>query len=235
MNIGIVGVGVCGGALKEYFDQTSEHALSLYDPRLSYLDDLNNCDVGFICVPIPTSKFKLDFSILEESISRFSKSTPIFLRSTALPGTADKYGLHSMPEFLTERKAVDEMFRLPIITGCKDTNLLDELFPDKEVLMVSNKEAELIKYAHNVFGAVKVNYFNIINDICKDLELNYENVRTGVLMSGFINKEHTMVPGPDGRTGYGGNCFLKDIAAFYGMFGYDVIKDTMKDNERFRV
>ena len=35
----------------------------------------------------------------------------------------------------------------------------------------------------------------------------------GFLASGWVNPMHTMVPGPDGKLGFGGKCFPKDINA----------------------
>ena len=40
---------------------------------------------------------------------------------------------------------------------------------------------------------------------------------TGVLLSGYINDTHTYVSGPDGKLGYGGKCFPKDVNAFAKM------------------
>ena len=51
---------------------------------------------------------------------------------------------------------------------------------------------------------------------------NYEHIRNGALISGYINEPHTFVPGPDGKFGYGGKCFPKDVDAFAGF-----AKDTM--------
>ena len=35
-----------------------------------------------------------------------------------------------------------------------------------------------------------------------------------IFLSGYINDTHTYVPGPDGKCGYGGKCFPKDVNAF---------------------
>jgi UDPglucose 6-dehydrogenase len=43
---------------------------------------------------------------------------------------------------------------------------------------------------------------------------DYANVHSGCLLSGYINEMHTKVPGPDGKFGYGGKCFPKDVNAF---------------------
>ena len=81
-------------------------------------------------------------------------------------------------------------------------------------MTMSSEEACLAKYAHNVFGCLKVTYFNCIHDLCKQHKLDYNNVLSGILVSGYINDTHTKVPGPDGKFGYGGKCFPKDIEAF---------------------
>ena len=46
---------------------------------------------------------------------------------------------------------------------------------------------------------------------------HWRKVHTGVLLSGYINDTHTYVPGPDGKFGYGGKCFPKDVNAFAKM------------------
>lgn len=46
---------------------------------------------------------------------------------------------------------------------------------------------------------------------------DWRKVHTGVLLSGYINDTHTYVPGPDGKFGYGGKCFPKDVNAFAKM------------------
>jgi UDPglucose 6-dehydrogenase len=75
-------------------------------------------------------------------------------------------------------------------------------------------KSEISEYAHNVFGALKVTYFNAIYDYCQKLGADFSKVHTGCLLSGYINETHTQVPGPDGKLGYGGKCFPKDVNAF---------------------
>lgn len=79
---------------------------------------------------------------------------------------------------------------------------------------MSPLEAELTKYIHNVFGAYKVTYFNAAKAYVEKMGGDWAKVHTGVLLSGYINDTHTYVPGPDGKFGYGGKCFPKDVNAF---------------------
>jgi len=83
----------------------------------------------------------------------------------------------------------------------------------KEVDILTTKEAELAKYARNVFLATKVSFFNEIEEFCRSLDISYENVRRATCMDGRIGTSHTQVPGPDGKRGFGGTCFPKDTAS----------------------
>lgn len=216
MKIGVIGCGVVGGVLIKYLEsRRSPRQLEIrkYDPRLGYSDSMAECNMVFISVPVPTNKNgDQDLGFIHEALTYCPSSAQIYIRSTVLPGTNDKLGTISMPEFLTERTAYQDFLKAPILCGYN--NSLKELFPEKYIIHVSNMEAETIKYAHNTFGAMKVTYFNLINEICEKYNMDYQNILKGVLISGLINETHTSVPGPDGKTGYGGKCFPKDVRAF---------------------
>jgi UDPglucose 6-dehydrogenase len=140
----------------------------------------------------------------------------IFIRSTVLPGTNDRLRTISMPEFLTERKAYMDMCSLPILLGKVEPAFAKEIFPNKQIFFMSNAEAELAKFVHNCFGAMKVTYFNAIAELCERLDLDFRNVKTGSSLTGYIEPMHTTVPGPDGLYGYGGKCFPENVRAIAG-------------------
>lgn len=223
MRVTIYGLGTVGGALYRYLKPRG-HTITRIDPGLGIHDlATGKPDAIFICVPVPTRHFKLDLSIVESILEDYQHSDiPIFLKSTVLPGTADKLSSYynctviSCPEFLTERKADRDTASLPVLYGGQGHKIMAELFPEHARIPMLNSEAEMAKYAHNCFGAVKVNFFNGISDLCGKLNLSYERVLQGVLASGHINRQHTQVPGPDGKKGYGGHCFPKDMEAFIG-------------------
>jgi len=100
-------------------------------------------------------------------------------------------------------------------TGAQD--LLTKIFVGKKFCVMSPLEAELTKYMHNVFGAYKVTYFNACKEYCEQMGGDWRKVHIGMLLSGYINDTHTYVPGPDGKFGYGGKCFPKDVNAFAKM------------------
>jgi UDP-glucose 6-dehydrogenase len=233
LTVGLVGVGVVGGALREWLTKATEHAIKVYDPAKGFFDSLEGCDVTFISVPVPTSADgSQDQRILEDAVKR-AKGIK-FIRSTVVPGTNDRLGTFSCPEFLTERRAIQDTFEMDVLCGYNDGELLSRLFPNKSIYFFTNKECEIAKYAHNVMGAIKVNLFNIIHDICEKEGANYEHVRQGVLMSGYINETHTRVPGPDGKFGFGGTCFPKDLKAFNYCYPFMTFAACMSENNLFR-
>jgi UDPglucose 6-dehydrogenase len=91
-------------------------------------------------------------------------------------------------------------------------DLLMDRFPGVPVLNMTSDEAELVKLALNAFWAVKVSVFNELRGISDKLGLDWEAIRRGMLTDGRITQDHTQVPGPDGKRGFGGKCLPKDLA-----------------------
>lgn len=216
MKLGIIGCGVVGGTLYKWLEKNTTHTLVRFDPGLSLYDNLDGCDAIFVSVPVPANESGQDLTILTEAVTRAKQFTSnVYIRSTVLPGTNDKLGTFAMPEFLTERCAYEEFDRLPILVG-NDAGMIQKIFPDKKKIYVTNVEAELAKFTHNCFGAMKVTYFNIIEELSRSLSADYANVLMASMLTGFIELQHTMVPGPDGKRGYGGSCFPHNIEAITG-------------------
>ncbi len=243
-SVGIVGCGFIGGALKKWIEEHNpEINLLISDPYKGYNDDLSNSDIVFVSIHIPTEEDGTqDSTLLKEIICKLPDK-PIFIRTTILPGTSERLSkecnrkVHFMPEFLTERTAYQDFCSQPMIFTA-EIELLKKIFVNKKFITMSSLEAELTKYTHNVFGALKVTYFNGIYNLCEKMEANYRKIQEGILLSGYINAPHTMVPGPDGKFGYGGKCFPKDVNAFCkmteGLPIYGLLKELKPLNIEFR-
>jgi len=262
MRICIVGNGVVGGAFRRWLIAHTRHEITIYDPPQGWTEFDEDADAYFISVPVPTKGLKQDTSILVDVISNIHdhSDAKVFVRSTVVPGTCDdlmqRYNIdiHAMPEFLTERMADDDFTRQPMLVGipeCQMQSPLRDQFMDgicrfmrevtedkKHINFCSNKTAEMTKYAHNVFGAVKITFFNGIARLCEQHGVKYSNVRQLMQMSGHINDAHTHVPGPDGKKGFGGACFPKDLEAFIGFVGshaeHYFLKDVLCLNRFYR-
>ena len=223
IKVGIVGCGFVGGALKAWLEENNKDCeLFVSDPAKGYNDDLSRIDIAFVQIHIPTEDDGTqDLTLLKELI-RGLPDVPVFVRTTILPGTSDLLTketgrrVYFMPEFLTERTHIEDFRTQPMVfTGAIE--LLCNIFKGKTFTTMSPLEAEITKYAHNVFGAYKVTYFNAVYDYCQKMGADWARVHAGMLLSGYINDTHTFVPGPDGKFGYGGKCFPKDVNAFAKM------------------
>lgn len=248
IKVGIIGCGFIGTALKNWLQESNPLVdTRVSDPPKGINEDISDCDAYFIQIHLPTNeRGDQDTQILESIIASLPNERPIWIRTTILPGTSamlsKKTGknVYHMPEFLTERTYLEDFKWQPMVfTGAPEhIELLKKIFPGKKHIIMSSEEAEMVKYAHNVFGALKVTYFNCIYDLCQKRGLDYSKVREGVLGSTYINAPHTQVPGPDGKLGIGGKCFPKDVRAFEKAFRYTplgrLIEPIMKLNEEFR-
>ena len=83
--------------------------------------------------------------------------------------------------------------------------------------LMDSESTEMIKYIANCFFAVKVSYFNEVKLLCDKMDIDYDQVMGGVLSDGRIGVSHFEVPGHDGKPGFGGTCFPKDINSFINL------------------
>jgi UDPglucose 6-dehydrogenase len=216
----IIGVGTVGGALLSVLPSF------IYDKykNLGSVDEINQGDVIFICVPTPfdTQKsFVLDY--VEEAISYLKTPKIIVIRSSIKPGSTyllqKKYPDHKIlycPEFLTEKHA-NEDIRKPSrnIIGYTEQSLSSasivlSLLPRASFeRIIPALEAELVKYGSNAFLATKVIYSNQLYDLCDVLNANYDLVKEGIGLDSRIGPSHMNVF-EDGSRGYSGKCLPKD-------------------------
>ncbi len=226
VKVGIVGCGFVGGALKTWLEENNAANCTcrVSDPPKGFNDDLGDVDVAFLQIHVPTEDDGTQDLTLMKELIKALPNVPVFVRTTILPGTSARLSRETghrvfyMPEFLTERTHIEDFRRqtmvFPVEGDAAALALLTRIFPGKRFAVMSSLEAEITKYSHNVFGAYKVTYFNAVKEYCEKMGADWAKVHTGCLLSGYINDTHTYVPGPDGKCGYGGKCFPKDVNAF---------------------
>ena len=145
-----------------------------------------------------------------------------------MPGTTENYQkkypdlrLVFNPEFLTERSAnFDFINQTRFILGGKKDNTQEvaELFKHRfgesmPVIETDFSSAELIKYVANIYFATKVSFLNEMKLISDKVNADWDTVIDGFLRDGRVGHSHCQDPGPDGKNGYGGSCFPKDVQA----------------------
>ena len=228
--VGIIGNGFVGEAISFAFSPVSE--IFVYDTNpsrsLNNITSVHNCDFVFVCVPTPMFEDgSQDLSYVESAFEKANNKPVYILKSTVLPGTTDtlskqypNFKIIFSPEFLTERNAKkDILTQSRIILGGelsltkKVKTLFNKRFKIKNIIQTDSKTAELTKYMNNTFFATKVSIINEFKLLCDKIGANWEDALTGFVADGRIGDSHLNVPGHDGKVGYGGTCFPKDVNA----------------------
>lgn len=255
MKIGIIGNGYVGGAtalLKNRSVETLVYDIdaSKCSPRGITMGDVVSCSFVFVCVPTPMDKegkcsLHLVDGVVEDLIKRGFDSHRIVIKSTVPVGTSRRLGTMFMPEFLTEQNwQHDFLSQKTWILGTneRDDKIRDEIYSifdaawhdgvlihRPHMTFSTTEEAELTKYVRNTFLATKVSFFNEIEEFCRVHNVSYRKVRELTLYDDRIGDSHTSVPGPDGKRGFGGTCFPKDVSSLLhqilakGMMSYIIL------------
>lgn len=241
--IGFIGQGWIG---KNYADSFESRGFTVvrYSVEASYMankENISKCDIVFIAVPTPTTPTGFDDSIIREVISLIGKGKTAVIKSTMLPGTTDSiqeqypdtFIFHS-PEFLTEATArhdADHPTR-NIVGMPKDTPEYKERA--MEVMKILPKapyekicaarEAEIIKYGRNILGYVRVVFANILYDAAQGAGADWVAIEEA-MSADPDNGPTYMKPLHKSGRGAGGDCFIKDFAAFAEYLSRTLPKD----------
>jgi len=236
--IGFIGQGWIGKNYADDFEARGYTVVryALEKPYVENKEKIKECSIVFVAVPTPTSPTGFDDSILRTAVGNTAPGTGVVLKSTVLPGTTkavqkqypDRIVLVS-PEFLVEsRAAYDAAHPTRNIIGLPEDStehknaaqkVLEVLPAAPFTLLCTSDEAELIKYAGNMFLFTKVVFANVFYDIAQALNCNWEKVSTGLSADPRIGSSHLQVvaashhPGAPVGRGAGGHCFIKDFKA----------------------
>ena len=240
VNIGIVGRGFVGSAVENGFsNEIEKYNVKAYDANpekaLDSLESVvNQSDIVFISVPTPSFEDgEINLQILNNCLNEISKistnnETIFLIRSTVVPGTSRKFqekyknlNLVFNPEFLTEKNANNDFLNQErFVLGGELNNVqkVSDIYKLKfgqsiNIIETDFESAELIKYVANTFLASKVSFMNEMKILSNKINANWDDVLTGVTLDSRIGSSHVDVPGHDGKLGFGGSCFPKDIQA----------------------
>lgn len=228
--VGIIGVGMVGGALQRYFEKKEGLELFLYDKgkNLGSPEEVNKAEIVFICVPTPYLKDGkgFDLSYVEDTFNMLQGEKVVVMKSTVMSGTTEmlqkKHPQHKLlmnPEFLTEETADQDMaypdrqivgYTEKSHTAAGDVMQLLPLAPFERILPAT--EAELVKYFGNSWFSVKVSFANQMFDLCQKLGVDYDRMVEAAAADKRIGRTHLNV-WHKGYRGYGGKCLVKDIRA----------------------
>jgi UDPglucose 6-dehydrogenase len=260
--IGICGYGFVGNAVCTFFTDKG-YNVTIYDKYkgINSFDVLLETAILFICLPTNYDTSIESYNMTEmnltiEMLDKYSYSGIIVIKSTVLPNYC--HNMNNMypnlsivanPEFLSAKTAVEDFrYQKHVVLGytrysrdsiIKLEEMYRELLGAVVITVVDADEAALIKLGCNSFYATKIQYFTELYMLCNKLGVSYENVKCGMLENGWINKNHTEVPGSDGKLSFGGMCFPKDIKALSSYMEEiesinGVLKGVIEERERLR-
>lgn len=237
--IGIIGGGFVGKATKGF--STSKYNACIYDlhdhlchPLGTTMKDIYTCKVVFVCVPTPMNRDgSCHISLVKRVVSDLlaNQVKHVIIRSTVPIGMSSYLNVSFMPEFLTEKNWETDFLKCATwVIGCCHPELI-ELMTDiiqeakrsgniesDDVRFVPTNEAESIKYFRNCFLATKVSFFNEMYQFCKQTGVDYNKISGLVGLDPRIGSSHIDVPGHDGKFGFGGTCFPKDLSSLIYQF-----------------
>jgi UDPglucose 6-dehydrogenase len=134
---------------------------------------------------------------------------------------APKFAVVSNPEFLKEGAAVEDFMRPDRIvlgaTSCelgeRALHIMKALYSPfnrhhERTLTMSNRAAELTKYAANAMLATRISFMNELANLAEALDVDIDAVRQGIGSDPRIGYSFLYA-----GTGYGGSCFPKDVQA----------------------
>lgn len=138
--------------------------------------------------------------------------------SESQPGVG--FSVASNPEFLREGSSVQDYFHPPYtVLGSRDEEalaVLRQLYAgiDAPVVETDRETAEMLKYASNVFHALKISFANELGVLCKSLGVDsYQLMETFCLDHRLNISPAYLKPG----FAFGGSCLPKDLRAMASM------------------
>jgi len=197
-------------------------------------EGLKGAQLVFIAVSTPeTKEGSADLQYVEAATKTIAayclsqKQKIIFvLKSTVPVGTSeickkllpkDYAVVVNNPEFLKEGTALNDFLRPERVVVGTDSaeakEMMTQLYEPfvrtgAPILFMTNRSAELSKYAANSFLAMKVSFINDLALFCEKVGADIYDVRSVLTTDSRIGSKF-LYPG----AGYGGSCFPKDIQA----------------------
>lgn len=224
-----MGLGYVGTAVAEAHKKDN---LVIRDPKLknnsASIEEIKTCDAVYLCVPTPMLESgecdeSFLFSVLDE-LQGYNKV--IISKSTVPPKTYANLqvkfpNLVHAPEFLTAANSIDDYINSSWVliggevpwTNEAEAIIKSSAISAKKYYKTNISTASLFKYIANSFLASKVTFMNDMYHLAKSLNVSWVDIKNIAANDSRLGDSHWDVPGPDGKFGFGGACFPKDVSA----------------------
>ena len=224
--------------------RVAQVGLEGYQTASSIREAVDRSSITMICAPTPTVNGSVDtrdlLSISAEVGSALREKRQyhlVVVRSTIPPGltrgqvipqielsaqsrTGPNIGVCHNPEFLREKFALDDFLHPgAVVIGERDKTAGDKLESlyssfGSPISRVSLETSEMIKYTSNLFNAAKISFFNEIDQACKAVGVNSEDVSKLMPRLALGLRDDVKEWGLYGGRPFAGMCLPKDLEAF---------------------
>ena len=203
-------------------------------------EDFEDCDLVILALPTNYDEVKehFDTSFLDESICKIKnirKDLPILIKST-IPigytrGKNEEFDCNNIvfsPEFLREGRALYDSLNPSRIIVSDETELGEkianlykkEALNNPEIILMGRSEAEAVKLFANTYLAMRVAFFNELDNFALGKNLDSKSIIKGVSADPRIGNHYN-----NPSFGYGGYCLPKDSKQLYS--NYDTIPSAL--------
>jgi UDPglucose 6-dehydrogenase len=232
MKIGIVGCGIVGGACKFGFQKLG-HQVIVHDIKMkTKISIVIPCDIIYICVPTPMKDDGSCCTSFVESVvndlDNLNYNGIVVIKSTVPPGTTEKLyrdnfkDLAFVPEFLRERCAISDFVEHQklLAVGTYNKSTYDAVlechghFPHYKIQLTPT-QAEILKYYHNTFNALRVVFANEFYEISNFFNEDYGPIKNALLKTSNLPDIYLDVN--QNMRGYSSICWNKDIPALIAL------------------
>ena len=250
MKIAVIGCGFVGKTVADFLES---HLIdvSRVDPVVYPSSEISKgikdqCEAFIICVPTPESEDgTCDDGIVKLVLNELDTDKPILLKSTVTPDLMEKYpsNVTYNPEFLRASQAKDDFQKqeLFILGGDNEEhmtfweNLMVPHLNDALVKRMSRATASMIKYTHNAWLATKVAFFHELYLNTRNIkDFNYNDLTSTLGYMKNIGPSHMIAPNFEGKFGYGGHCFPKDVKALTKLTEHSILKQLIDTNAKLK-
>lgn len=252
MKIVVAGYGFVGKAIYEALSKHNKIKLIIDDPHLGYPNDDLDVDGVVVCVATPMRKNGTCETDNVRDVFQKYNGTKYLIKSAVDPvwlsnwAQAFKGSYTYSPEFLRgshlhadpTQEFINQEFA---IYGGDDCRWWDETFkavlPNlQQVRYLTIEQAAFAKYIENTFFATKVTFFNEMYKLFHEIGFDgFDAMIEAITLDKRIGINHTQVPGPDGKFGFGGHCLPKDLTALRSLSKNTPLLDAVWDtNEEYR-
>lgn len=198
----IIGYGCEGRAI--YGIMSSSYDMAYIDPKYSSktISDYSSITGIIYCIPFIND----DISKISDILQYIDTSTPIMIRSTMSVAVWQKikekyseYNITYSPSFLRKALCAFDMKNLKeLFLSGKDISYWKTIFKNKYVDLTIHtdytiEETIMIKLMRTAFLSVKLSFFNQIYELCNELNIDYDVIRSGITHDSRIGESHSFI------------------------------------------